>query len=144
MFATLVLQTVLLAFPAPRDREPTDKGPGFLGVTFESAEQDQAVQITEVRPGGPADKAGLRASDIIRKFDGEPINFELFAKKIIRIRPGTVVPVEIHRGAKTMTLKVKIGLRPEDFPYALPNSEEQPLPNLDDLPQPVPNPLPPQ
>lgn len=137
---TLALNAMLLAFPIPRDREAPDKGPGFLGITFESADADQAVQVTEVRPEGPADKSGLRGGDIIRKFNGEPVNFGVFATKIIRIRPGTVVPVEVYRGAHTVTLKVKIGLRPEDFPYALPDLRDPNMPQDELLP---PN-LPPQ
>ena len=71
--------------PHRRDPEPPDKGPGFLGVTFESAEQDQAVQDNGSAPRGPADRGGLRVGDVIRKFNGEPVNFELFATRIIRI-----------------------------------------------------------
>jgi S1-C subfamily serine protease len=95
------------------------------------------VLLTEVRPDGPADKAGLRPQDIIRKFSGERINFQTFAKKIIRIRPGTLVPIEVKRGEETVMLKLKIGVRPEDFPYPLPDLENKPddsipPPQLDD------------
>src|SRR4051794_29967526 len=107
MFTALALQTMLLAYPAPRDREPSDKGPGYLGIAF-VAHDPQSVQITEVRPNGPAEKSGLRVQDIIRKFDGEPVDFNLLPKKIIRIRPGTVVPVEVQRGGNPTVIKVKI------------------------------------
>ena len=119
MFTTLALQTMILAFPAPREREPVDKGPGFVGITFGDA-NESGVLVTEVRPGGPADLAGMKADDIIRKFDGERISFENFPRRIIRYRPGTIVPVEILRGNKTLAMKVTIGLRPDDYPYPLP------------------------
>jgi len=127
----LALNTLLLAFPAPRDRDPPDKGPGFLGVTFEGNEF--GIRVTEVRTDGPALGAGLKADDIVVKFDGEPIHFESFAAKIIRIRPGTLVPLEVRRGSETLTIKVCIGVRPEDFPYPLPMQEVQP-PQEDLLP----------
>jgi predicted metalloprotease with PDZ domain len=132
-FTSLALSTLLLAYPAPRDVEPPDKGPGYLGVTFEGAEAD-GVLITDVRTDGPAISAGLRAQDIIRKFNGEPIQFDTFAKRIIRIRPGTVVPLDIQRGSANLVIKVKIGVRPDDFPYPLPEPEDQSIPPQNDQP----------
>ena len=125
MFTTLALSTMLLAYPAPKEREPSDKGPGYLGVTFEAAD-DQGIAITDVRSDGPAIGSGLRVNDIIRKFNNEPIHFTNFAKTIIRVRPGTVVPVDVQRGNERLTLKIKIGIRPDDFPYPLPDLEERP------------------
>jgi S1-C subfamily serine protease len=135
MFTTLALSTMLLAYPAPKDRDVPDKGPGYLGVTFEAAD-DQGVMITDVRSDGPAISSGLRINDIIRKFNNEPINFRSFAKSIIRIRPGTIVPVEVQRGSERISLKVKIGARPEDFPSPLPNLEDRPPQNQPDDPIP--------
>jgi len=127
MFVTLALQTMLVAYPAPRERDLPDKGPGFVGVTFEPADEG-GVLITDVRQDGPAEKAGLRVNDVIRKFHGESIAFDTFARKIIRIRPGTVVPLEVHRDGETVTLKIRIGLRPEDYPFPLPVHEEPSFP----------------
>ena len=134
MFTTLALSTMMLAYPVPRDREPPDKGPGYLGITFEAADE-QAIMVTEVRSDGPAKNSGLRANDIIRKFNNEPINFTTFARNIIRIRPGTMVPIEVQRGSERFTLRIKIGIRPEDFPYPLPTLEDGP-PTLPDDPIP--------
>ena len=136
MFTSLALSTLILAYPAPRDPEPSDKGPGYLGVTFEAADAD-GVLVTDVRPDGPAMGAGLRAHDVIRKFNGEPIHFGTFAKAIIRIRPGTVVPLDLQRGSEQLTIKIKIGVRPEDFPFPIPEPDGQTLPDLQpDLPPP--------
>ncbi len=79
--------------------------------------------------------AGLHADDIIRKFNGEPIQFDTFAKRIVRIRPGTVVPLEVERGDARLVIKVRIAARPEDFPFPLPEvAEDQSEPNIPDLP----------
>ncbi len=139
MFTSLAMSTLLLAYPAPREADPPDKGPGYLGVTFEGSDAN-GVLITDVRPDGPAINSGLRANDVIRKFNGEPIQFDTFAKKIIRIRPGTVIPLEIQRGETSLVVKVKIGVRPDDFPYPLPEPEDPSLmPQIEqqpDLPPP--------
>lgn len=138
MNTALALTAMLIAYPAPRDREPPDKGPGFLGITFEGGIEGGVI-ITEVRPEGPAMQAGLRSQDVIRKFNGEPITFDSFAKKIIRYRPGTIVPLDVQRDGTTMIIKVKIGIRPDDFPFPLPDPGDQPpTPLLPELPVPPP------
>jgi S1-C subfamily serine protease len=123
MFTTLVLSTAILAYPAPHESDPSEKGLAYLGITFEGADAEGGVLVTEVRSDGPAVTSGLRAGDVIRKFNGEPIQFDNFARRIIRCRPGAVVPLEVKRGPDNVTLKVKLGTRPEDFPYPLPAPE---------------------
>lgn len=131
MFTALALQTMMIAYPAPRDSEPPDKGPGFLGVTFEAANME-GVLITEVRPDGPAQKAGLKVDDVIVKFNSEPVAFDTFAKMIVRVRPGTIVPLDVRRASENIVIKVKLGLRPDDFPFPLPGQED--LRNVDPPP----------
>jgi S1-C subfamily serine protease len=123
---------MLLAYPAPPEREPPDKGAGYLGITFHMVNDGQGgVEVAEVRPDGPAMGSGLRANDIIRKFNGETIVYESFPRTIVRMRPGTVIPIEVQRGSQHLTLKVKLGARPEDFPYPLPEADAtQPQPQL--------------
>jgi len=132
MWTSLALTAMVVAYPAPRDIHTADKGPGYLGITFEATED--GIHVTEVRTDGPAMGAGIRQNDIIRKFDGEPIQFDQFAKKIVRLRAGTVVPLEVQRGEERVVIKVKLGVRPEEFPYPLPTQEDQnqpdPVPNL--------------
>lgn len=133
MFMSLTLTTLMLAYPAPRDQAVPDKGPGYLGITFESDEG--GVRITEVRPDGPALAAGLRVNDVIRKFNDEPIQFDIFAKKIVRIRPGTIIPLDVIRDGQSLIVKVRLGVRPDDFPYPVPGPENEPdLPVPNDVP----------
>src|SRR5439155_8584946 len=47
-------------------------GDALLGVEAEEAE-DSGAKLTKVIEGGPADKAGLKAGDIITKIDGQKI-----------------------------------------------------------------------
>ena len=58
------------------------------------------VVITTPFPGGPADRAGLRAGDMISHVNGEEI-FELdanAASKLIRGKENTPITLRIHRG----------------------------------------------
>jgi len=118
MFTSLTLTAALaLGAPALKDKEPPDKGPGYLGITFQK--DDGGLIVTEVKPDGPASKAGLKANDLITKLDGVAMadaeTGEL-VKMIGGMRPGTVVAVEVKRGPEALTLKVKLGSRPADFP----------------------------
>ena len=56
---------------------------GYLGVNIQSItpdlskalkmEQSKGALVAEVVPGGPADKAGIKAGDVIVSFDGKPV-----------------------------------------------------------------------
>jgi S1-C subfamily serine protease len=134
MFSTLALTTMLIAYPAPRQPDPPDRGPGYLGVTFKVADDGQSVLITEVRTDGPAAGSGLQPNDVIRKFDGEPIRYENFPRTIVKARPGTIVPLEVERNSQRLIVKVRLGVRPEDFPTPLPEPEDSlPPANQDEV-----------
>ncbi|MCE9531429.1 MAG: hypothetical protein K8T89_09960, partial [Planctomycetes bacterium] len=60
--------------------------------------------------------------------------FDTFARKIIRVRPGTVIPLDVDRSGTKVVVNVRIGVRPEDFPFPLPDPNDQPpMPPQDDL-----------
>ncbi len=105
------LTALLILFPAPRDLAPDSKGQGFLGVGLVD---NAGVQISRVEPGSPADKAGIQANDTILAIDSHKVPSVNDAREIIvRLRPGMVSQIEVRRGEKSITLKVKVGARPQ-------------------------------
>lgn len=113
MFAQLLLQlcTLMLLVPAPKDPSPDDKGRGFFGVQLVD---NSGVNITRVEPGSPAEKAGIQFNDTILAIDTVKVPTVNEAREIIgRLRPGNVVTVEVRRGNQSLTLKVRVGARPE-------------------------------
>jgi len=105
----------------PALREELDLPPDLRGAL-----------IIEVAEGGPADKAGLRASsrrievegrefrvggDIITAIDGQPIKGmdDLLAYLVRYTRPGREVELTILRDGQERTLRVTLGERPENF-----------------------------
>ncbi|HUP27704.1 MAG TPA: S41 family peptidase, partial [Chloroflexia bacterium] len=70
------------------------------GIGVLSQEIDGAVRIVYVIPGGPADKAGLLAFDIIRAVDGKPLTSAEDAPRVIRGPPGTSVKLTIETPGK--------------------------------------------
>ncbi|MER3473463.1 MAG: hypothetical protein C4335_05390 [Armatimonadota bacterium] len=72
------------------------------------------VAVDEVWPGGPADRAGLRADDVIRRFGERTIHApQDLLEEIMKRRPGDRVPIVVWRNGKEVTLSVTIGQAPE-------------------------------
>jgi S1-C subfamily serine protease len=70
------------------------------------------VRFSDVRPGSPAAKAGLRAGDILVQFGGKPIhNLYDFTDALRRSKVGEVVEVKVLRDGRPITAKVKLEQR---------------------------------
>jgi serine protease Do len=82
----------------------------YLGVS--PARNSQEAQIEYVTEDSPAAKAGLRPGDIIKKFDGKDIKtYNDFVDLLNKKKPDDEVAVEVKRGDKMETIKVKLGKR---------------------------------
>ncbi|HPD14066.1 MAG TPA: Do family serine endopeptidase [Planctomycetota bacterium] len=99
----------------------------WLGIVFsplpkEAAELlkiDHGVQVNQVVPGDPADKAGVKEGDILLEFDGTKItDGEKFRELVARAKVGATVPVKVLRGKETLTLKVTLTEQPENVAQA--------------------------
>ena len=93
---------------------------GWLGVriqevTKEIAEVEglkntEGALIASVGEKSPADKSGLKAGDIILKFDGKKIDtMRTLPKLVSRAEVGKSVELEIWRNKKIITKKLKLG-----------------------------------
>jgi putative serine protease PepD len=83
----------------------------YLGVGIATA--SNGVRLTEVRSGTPAEKAGLRAGDVITKLDGKAVTqAAALGSAIDAKQPGDTVSLTYVRGGKTATATVKLTVRP--------------------------------
>jgi serine protease Do len=74
------------------------------------------VLVQEVQPGGPADKAGLKAGDIINTIDGRNIkDGEDLVNEIASRRPGSTIRLGYMRDGKPEDTTVTIGDRDKVF-----------------------------
>ncbi len=85
-----------------------------LGVTLQGAGTEQApeqgVPLTEVVSGGAADKAGLRAGDVVTKVNDFPTTTADGLIAATRYyAPGTTVEVSYLRDGQSHTAKVTLG-----------------------------------
>src|SRR5712692_1815396 len=78
--------------------------------------QDWGVIVSDVKPGGPADIAGLGVTDIVVSIDEKPIDsLPLIAFNLYTRRAGDRLRVGVLRGEQHMTLDVVVVERPEAF-----------------------------
>ncbi len=60
--------------------------------------------------GGPADKAGVRPSDVILKFDGKVVNSSADLPRIVAAtKPGSKVGVQLWRKGSTLDVSLVVG-----------------------------------
>jgi serine protease Do len=95
-------------------------GVSIQGLTPELAEHfglenDSGVLISAVTPGDPAEKAGIKAGDIIIEFNGKEIEELAQLPRSVAITPkGTKVKVKVLRDGKALSLFVTVGERADD------------------------------
>lgn len=104
--------------PFTRAQTPTMAGGdsrGFsvtLGVVPDYTEGDEGLKIGGTRPGGPADKAGLKSGDIITEFAGKKVlNIYDYMGILGELKDGQIVQVSIMRDGKPMTFSVTMQRR---------------------------------
>jgi len=89
-----------------RSTGPTRGGP-WLGVTSDPNADN--AKIGRVSENSPAAKAGIKAGDIITRFDGKDINsFQDLSRLVKQKKPGDEVEVAVLREDQTLKLKLKL------------------------------------
>jgi len=92
---------------------------GWLGVVIQGVSPEIAEElglddakgalVSRVIDGGPADEAGLEKSDVIREFDGEPIeDFDDLPRVVANTPVGKKVKVVVVRDGDRVTLRPEI------------------------------------
>jgi len=92
---------------------------GYLGVRFQpltpeltksfGLDATKGALIASVEKDGPAEKAGIKAGDIILEYDGKTINEGSELPRLVAVTPiGKKVKVVLFRDGKRKSLKVEI------------------------------------
>src|SRR5687768_9279760 len=92
---------------------------GRLGANSEDITYDLAASlglsstdgaiVSTVEPGSPAEKAGMKARDVVTAVNGKPIRNSIDLRNKIGLTPiGETVNLGLIRGGKPLTAKVKI------------------------------------
>jgi Do/DeqQ family serine protease len=99
---------------------------GYLGVGIRSLDEGLAKQfkvpdmsgalVEDVTPGGPADRAGIKNGDVIRKLNGQTVEgSEQLTAMVTNVNPGTEVKLDILRDGQPMTIRLVLGERPANL-----------------------------
>ena len=79
----------------------------YLGVGTSSNATE--CEIGEVKHGGPADKAGLQAGDVVIEFDDHQIDqFSDLVGVLQEYKPGTTAQVTVLRHGRSLELPVEV------------------------------------
>jgi S1-C subfamily serine protease len=100
---------------------PTQAAPGattsayggvYLGTIPDMMPRDNGLRLTGVREGSPAERAGLRAGDVIVEFDGKPIgDIYAYTYAMQEKKPGDEVVIVVERGELLVRLTAVMGSR---------------------------------
>ena len=93
---------------------------GWLGVRIQTVDDDLAktlsldkprgALVADVTPGGPAEKAQIKARDVILTFDGKDISeMRKLSRVVAETRVGSEVDVVVWRDGRSRTIRVQVG-----------------------------------
>jgi S1-C subfamily serine protease len=85
----------------------------YLGsIPDMSAPDVPGVRLTGVRADSPADKAGIKAGDIIVEFDGKPVkDLYQYTEAMQARQPGDTVKIVVLREGARVELSATLGRR---------------------------------
>ena len=93
-----------------------------LGVTVQrltpelaeslGAADARGALVSDVEPGGPADRAGVKQGDVVVEVDGKPVaDANAMRNQIAGTRPGESVPIVLRRNGRTETVTARLAER---------------------------------
>lgn len=98
---------------APRSLRASDRG--FLGVSMDFTPVDGGgVRLQKIVPDSAAEKAGLRAGDVVTAVNDHPVNsLRAMSNRLQKFKPKSKVKVRFRREGTEVVVDVVLGSRPE-------------------------------
>jgi serine protease Do len=100
----------------PTSKEKKEEGQGaYTGIVFvPNVVERTPPYVEEVMTSSPAAKAGIKPDDLVVYLDGEPVvSIAALKEMLMKMRPGTVVKMEIRRGEKLVPVEMTLGEIPK-------------------------------
>jgi hypothetical protein len=99
----------------PRPTQQTDASGGYgpyFGSVPDFVESVKGVRFADIRPGSPAEQAGIRRGDVLVRFDGKPVaTVHDFTYALREKHAGDIVKVVVLREGREVTAQVTLGVR---------------------------------
>jgi 2-alkenal reductase len=98
---------------------------GYIGIEYSPITTRQAAQlglpagtigiiVSQVKPGAPAEQAGIQVNDIITKVNDQVIDADHpLSSLLVKNRPGDKVKLTLIRSGREMTVDVTLGQPPQ-------------------------------
>ena len=98
---------------------------GYIGATIQNLSDELAdswglagrkgAQVTDLVPGGPAEKGGLAPGDVVVAVNGVPVktNTEM-TREVAKAHDGDIIHLDVFRGGKERTVDITSGTRPSE------------------------------
>jgi S1-C subfamily serine protease len=81
--------------------------PGSIGVLVRRA--PAGLVVVELRPAGAAALAGVRAGDVLLRYNGAPVrDVRDFNRRVLDSPPGTLARLELLRGADARRVELRV------------------------------------
>jgi serine protease Do len=98
---------------------------GWMGVQVQPVTKDiadslgmkqaQGALVAEPQPGSPAEKAGIKAGDVITALNGTPLKDSRdLARHVAQLAPGTAVKFDVLRNGESKSISVTLAEMPND------------------------------
>jgi len=98
-----------LNFNFDRSFDGLTNGQPRVGIKAQDTEDGKGVAVLGVDEGSAADKAGLKANDVITSFDGRPVDGADDLKEALKnAKNKPTVKIELKRNGKTENVELKI------------------------------------
>lgn len=87
-----------------------------IGIYFRAGTNPLEIIVDRLIPDGPADKAGLKAGDVILAANGTKVDNVLgFASYLFELTPGETLKLKIRRGPSEKEIEVKVAVQDPDL-----------------------------
>ena len=82
----------------------------IIGVVLNTAYTGEGAEVSEITPGGPAEKAGLRVGDVIIGFNDRQVADSTELVVVIRsYAPGEQIEISVIRRGQNSTIPLTLG-----------------------------------
>jgi regulator of sigma E protease len=92
----------------------TEPGKLFVGIGFDRWVPDFPPRLSEISPGGAAERAGIIAGDRVVAADGQQMRTWTDWVNFIQVRPGETTTVTVERNGKLLEVDLTIGEMVQD------------------------------
>lgn len=117
---------------------------GKIGVMIQEVTEELAdsfnldkprgALVVSVEKDGPADKAGIKARDVILKFNGQDVIASSDLPRLVgNTKPGSKVSLQVWRNGSTKNLTVRVDEMPSDDTVAIQQERDKPSKNANRL-----------